>query len=994
MMSWRRSGQNVLDDLTSVAYGFRNRVYLSNRAADNLSFTQRLKLVSRLDVHNGCVNTICWNDTGQYILSGSDDQHLVVVNPFTGKIEVSLHTAHRANIFSARFLPNCQDKQTVSCSADGLIHFYDFERPELINGFDCHLGAVYEVLTVPNDSYTFLSCGEDGTVRWFDLRTKTRCIKANCEEDVMINSRQAVMSLAINPMMPFQLAIGCADSMIRVYDRRQLSTGVTGADPSRSGAMLHCFSAPSVKKRNHRITSLAYSHDGEEILVSYSSEHLYLFNFKDNEGENQVPLVKSIKDLDEVSGASMDEGSAASDPSSSSDPTTSGEYVFRPCAGRQPPVKRLRLRGDWSDTGPNARPEREREPSQDETASSIMQRMSNMLTRLLEGRLRQGGNNEARSSNDAPADQESDERGEQDLSGETGGTDSSSSSVLTAESSLSSSDASSAAFVSCSASDREVSNEDSKDAFEMSECAPADRHSYETEERQTFRVCPGSVPDSDEGDAVADGRQFISGSQAASETALLETMPSLPGHSSSIAVTNSNEFATSIDLCAKGQGRDDGVVGAVVSEAVAEQLDGVSPNQKRLSRDKLVAEQPGNELLAVVNAACGQSSDQTEMKVEDETPVRLGTIPVSSRPAAGLVSACALQSDRLTERIPAAECAGTEQKIIGTSDVLLDQRAAEFSDMSCDGAVSLESYASFTSAQILSMQETVAEDSVLISTASSGADSLDGSGLDGREDEPKEEEGEASGSLGNVGQQEVSFSRLADDPVNANDSLRSSRSDRSDEDSDSEEAYTSPASRKAWLEQRLEEKNAAASKLQAVFRQHMEEKMKNREAGLLLHKPALRQCYLGHRNSRTMIKEASFWGQNYIMSGSDCGHIFIWDRQTAKLVMLLEGDRHVVNCLQPHPFHPILASSGIDYDVKIWMPANESPCFDYPRAAELMRRNEVMQEETKDTVTVPASFMLRMLLSLNHARRGGRLSGLSRERSSSDHNSSASSRDE
>ena len=27
---------------------------------------------------------------------------------------------------------------------------------------------------------------------------------------------------------------------------------------------------------------------------------------------------------------------------------------------RQPPIKRLRLRGDWSDTGPNARPERER----------------------------------------------------------------------------------------------------------------------------------------------------------------------------------------------------------------------------------------------------------------------------------------------------------------------------------------------------------------------------------------------------------------------------------------------------------------------------------------------------------------------------------------------------------------------------------------------------------------------------------------------------------
>ena len=52
------------------------------------------------------------------------------------------------------------------------------------------------------------------------------------------------------------------------------------------------------------------------------------------------------------------------------------------------------------------------------------------------------------------------------------------------------------------------------------------------------------------------------------------------------------------------------------------------------------------------------------------------------------------------------------------------------------------------------------------------------------------------------------------------------------------------------------------------------------------------------------IKEVNFWGNNYVMSGSDCGHIFIWDRYTAQLVMLLEGDHHVVNCVQPHPVYP------------------------------------------------------------------------------------------
>jgi nuclear receptor interaction protein len=55
-----------------------------------------------------------------------------------------------------------------------------------------------------------------------------------------------------------------------------------------------------------------------------------------------------------------------------------------------------------------------------------------------------------------------------------------------------------------------------------------------------------------------------------------------------------------------------------------------------------------------------------------------------------------------------------------------------------------------------------------------------------------------------------------------------------------------------------------------------------------------------------MIKEATWWGSDFILSGSDCGHIFGWNRKTEKLVLLLEADRHVVNCVQAHPFDPVL----------------------------------------------------------------------------------------
>merc|ERR1712059_157456 len=106
------------------------------------------------------------------------------------------------------------------------------------------------------------------------------------------------------------------------------------------------------------------------------------------------------------------------------------------------------------------------------------------------------------------------------------------------------------------------------------------------------------------------------------------------------------------------------------------------------------------------------------------------------------------------------------------------------------------------------------------------------------------------------------------------------------------------------------------------------------------------------------------------MSGSDCGHLFVWHRETSDLVCLLEADRHVVNCVQPHPTDPYLATSGIDYDVKLWAPVGEQPQFDRESAEVVMKRNEVMLEETRDTITVPASLMIRMLASLNQIRRG------------------------
>ncbi|KAK9508138.1 hypothetical protein O3M35_007866 [Rhynocoris fuscipes] len=83
--------------------------------------------------------------------------------------------------------------------------------------------------------------------------------------------------------------------------------------------------------------------------------------------------------------------------------------------------------------------------------------------------------------------------------------------------------------------------------------------------------------------------------------------------------------------------------------------------------------------------------------------------------------------------------------------------------------------------------------------------------------------------------------------------------------------------------------------------------------------------YEGHRNSQT-VKGVNFFGprSEFVISGSDCGHIYLWDKNTESIVQWMRGDEDgVINCLEPHPWIPVLATSGLDSDVKIWIPSYE-----------------------------------------------------------------------
>ncbi|XP_053168610.1 DDB1- and CUL4-associated factor 6 isoform X2 [Hemicordylus capensis] len=886
---------HLLWDVRKRSLGLEEPGLLRRRYLGRREFIQRLKLEATLNVHDGCVNTICWNDTGEYILSGSDDTNLVITNPYSRKVLTTIRSGHRANIFSAKFLPCTSDKQIVSCSGDGVIFYTNVEQDAETNRqcqFTCHYGTTYEIMTVPNDPYTFLSCGEDGTVRWFDTRIKTSCTKEDCKDDILINCRRAATSVAICPPIPYYLAVGCSDSSVRIYDRRMLGTRATGNYAGRgTTGLVARFVPPHLNNKSCRVTSLCYSEDGQEILVSYSSDYIYLFDPKDDTArELKVPSAEERRE--EL---------------------------------RQPPVKRLRLRGDWSDTGPRARPESERERDGEQSPNvSLMQRMSDMLSRWFEEASEVAQSNRGRGR-----------------SRSRGG--------------MSRSDVSAAGSVLASAETDAAMDVDGPEQLQSSSSTMS--------------------------------------AQAPSTSSSTESPPS-----TSLLSSPDNEQRPSLEASAPPTLHQ--------SELMAPELAILRRGLQRLRLKK--AEQQRQRELAEGSAQQSSSSDQSSPKGSSQDPQPTDDEKVSSRSGTGepvlslhystegtTTSTIKLDfTDEWSSTASSSRGSGSHSKPEGQEESLRTQSSEAPTPESEESRIPEELHEEVTNVEELTSANVNigtpcsddASDQPEISMEPGNDPHLDitcqipGEDLSSKDMEEQEslsqQSTESTANPNNTIHEPQSQPDSSGLISHEESSTRSSAFQETD-DSDDDPVLIPGARYRGGVSHRYIRgtavgdrimRRSAVARIQELFRRRKERKEMEELETLNIRRPLIKMVYKGHRNSRTMIKEANFWGSNFVMSGSDCGHIFIWDRHTAEHLMLLEADNHVVNCLQPHPFDPILASSGIDYDIKIWSPLEESKIFNRKLADEVITRNELMLEETRNTITVPASFMLRMLASLNHIR--------------------------
>ncbi|XP_071478761.1 DDB1- and CUL4-associated factor 6-like [Diadema antillarum] len=881
--------RNVSFPLTTSrrTFGFRDERAIRDAVFGSRDFVQRLQLDTTLDVHRGCVNSICWNDTGSLILSGSDDKKLCFTNPHNRQLVTSVPSGHRSNIFSAKFLPYTRDQQVVSCSGDGCIIYTDVESPATYgqNIFNCHHGTTYEVVTLPSDPNTFMSCGEDTMVRWYDLRIKTSCSKENCEDDVLINCRRAVTALSVNPVLPYHLAVGCSDSSVLIFDRRMLGTKLSGNSVGRGmQGILSRFCPAHLTNKYSRPTSLTYSRGGDSVLVSYSSDYIYLYSSSmDDEGGGAKGYLGDGS-LAEASGEELGDDRDVISPGN--------------------PVKRLRLRGDWSDTGPRARP-RSEQTEEERPRPTIIQRMSEMLARWLE---------------ESP-----------------------------------------------SASGRSPPRDGRRQTDPASSSASSSQPSPESPQT---------------GGAASDGATL--GAQSARDLiSKFESGASPAGGGSKAKVGGAAGGPSKPTKGVKGQGDDRETKSDDTDRGLRqkEKVDGASVKGSA-SCSSLPGDSPGSETKSKSEEKPSSASLGQSMK----EPCQLGA---DGGKAAGLGEtsqdggSSVAMTDEGAESVrgDGSRSSKEEDKEKKPHTVNEDDKKGIFAlgdrmeDKNPQPRLTKQSSLEHTKSRRRSVCEGSRSPSELASSAASSSSSLSTTGItetrssldEGKEKGPKEEGRREEGARGGGGKKDSSGA--SDGRSGSSRSMTCSESD-SEEDMavmGAERVKKTPAPREAPHQPRERVRSEAEMRLRELFKTRKQER--ETEANFIknVYSPSVKMVFKGHRNSRTMIKEANFWGDHYIVSGSDCGHIFFWDRHTAKLAMLLEGDKHVVNCVQPHPWDPILATSGIDYNVKLWAPLAEMPYFP-ENSAEVIRINELMLEETRDTITVPPSFMLRMLASMNHIR--------------------------
>ncbi|XP_058753569.1 uncharacterized protein LOC131626751 [Vicia villosa] len=257
---------------------------------------QNLNLYAKLEGHEGCVNAVEFNSTGDVIVSGSDDRQVVFWNWESKSKLFDYHSGHEENVFQTKIMPFSDDSRIVTSAGDGQVRLGLLQEDGRVitTMLGKHDGSVYKLAVEPGSPHIFYSCGEDGFIQHFDLRSSS-ATKLFCCSSTVGNKKQpprkiGLNSIVIDSRIPYYFAVGGSDEYARVYDIRKCrwDAAKDSDHPVNTFCPRHLIGSSNV-----HITGLAYS-KSSELLVSYNDELIYLF--EKNAGFDSLPSSAAYED--------------------------------------------------------------------------------------------------------------------------------------------------------------------------------------------------------------------------------------------------------------------------------------------------------------------------------------------------------------------------------------------------------------------------------------------------------------------------------------------------------------------------------------------------------------------------------------------------------------------------------------------------------------------------------------------------------------------------
>lgn len=235
---------------------------------------EKLELMYKLKGHEGCVNSLSFNESGSLLVSGSDDLKIMLWKWASNEMVYQFESGHMSNVFQTKFMNTLgggsQAMHIISSARDG--HVMHHELPSsggnpASKSLIKHTLPVHKIALPETSPFEVLTAGEDGYVIRCDLRddVNERLVTAKVN-----NRRMALYSISAHPLKN-EFCVSGRDQFVRVYDRRSLKNVMKTYCPP------HLLNVGN-NRHISNITCAVYNYLGDEILASYSDDDIYLFD--------------------------------------------------------------------------------------------------------------------------------------------------------------------------------------------------------------------------------------------------------------------------------------------------------------------------------------------------------------------------------------------------------------------------------------------------------------------------------------------------------------------------------------------------------------------------------------------------------------------------------------------------------------------------------------------------------------------------------------------